>query len=388
MSKNFTKEQLRTIYEVCERKDLVGDWEKIAQTLNTRFGTEWGSSTYRKRYCWFKEMLDACQTIVPECTGDTTDLDVKRREFEQEKIKFRDERNAWNKQNYTDARASQMLDYLEESIKSENPVKLNVVLKESNNKKTAIVLCSDWHIGECFNNSWGKYDTEIAKQRVEKLLAETIKICERDLITNVVVCADGDLISGSIHRSIQVTNRENVIEQIMIASNLMKSFVEEFCKRGYTTSFINVAGNHTRLTDKNDAIKDERLDNLIGWFVNSHLQTYPNFNYIKSEESTLGEFTVSGNRYMLCHGDYDKFSESGLAKLVLARGYRPTAILYGHYHTFAVDDVANVKLIRGGSLCGSGDDYTVQCRLAGKPTQVVCVADENGINNFYNIVLG
>ena len=44
-------------------------------------------------------------------------------------------------------------------------------------------------------------------------------------------------------------------------------------------------------------------------------------------------------------------------------------------------------MIRGGSLCGSGDAYTVEKRLSGKPSQMVCVCDEDGILAYYPIEL-
>lgn len=41
-------------------------------------------------------------------------------------------------------------------------------------------------------------------------------------------------------------------------------------------------------------------------------------------------------------------------------GYFPYAITFGHLHTCAMQDEGGVKIIRGGSLAGSGDDYTIQ----------------------------
>ena len=377
----FTQSELREIFDVCSRKELTGDWKKIRDILNLRLKKDYNESTYRKRYASYVEMKNACKDIDPDFTGDTTDVMVQKRELERAKIQFRDERNAWQKQNYNTARVEQKLDYLEDCIKNSSPAKLDVKLKESNSTKTAIICCSDWHIGACYDNEYGKYDSDIAKARISEYASKAIMICEVNEVHNVIIAGLGDEISGVIHHSIQVTNRENVIEQVMLASELMLAFITEFVKRGFRVTFTNVSGNHSRIATKNDAIKDERLDDLIGWYCNTHLKEYPHFVYLKAEDTTFSN--VFG--FWFCHGDYDSFSKSGLANLVLAKGFKPHAVFMGHYHTVAIDDCYDVKICRSGCLGGSGDDYTVQKRLKGKPSQLMAIWDGKELNQFYNI---
>lgn len=377
----FTQSELREIFDVCSRKELTGDWKKIRDILNSRLKKDYNESTYRKRFAAYIEMKQACKDIDPDFTGDTTDLMVQKRELERAKIQFRDERNAWQRQNYNTARVEQKLDYLEDCIKHSSPAKLDVKLKEINSNKTAIICCSDWHIGACYDNEYGKYNSDIAKARISEYASKAIVICETNNVHNVIISNLGDSISGFIHQSIQVTNRENVIEQVMLASELMLSFIKEFVKRGFGVTFTNVSGNHSRIAAKSDAIKDERLDDLIGWYCNTHLKEYPNFLYLKAEDTTFSD--VFG--FWFCHGDYDSFSKSGLANLVLAKGFKPRAVFLGHYHTMAIDDCYDVKICRSGCLGGSGDDYTVQKRLKGKPSQLIAIWDGEELNQFYNI---
>lgn len=381
--KKFTQSELREIYEVCSRKDLMGDWKKIAEELNKRFGKDYNESCYRKRYQSYCEMKEACKEIDGDFNGDTTDVAVLKRELERAKIQFRDERNAWQRQNYNSARVEQKLDYLEKVITESNPTDLQIALRESNTSKVAIVTCSDWHIGECFDNEWGCYNSDIARKRIEEYANKAIQRCILENVSDVIIAGLGDLISSNIHFSIAVTNRENVIEQIMIASELMLGFVKAFVDKGFVVTFTNVGGNHSRLSKKDEAIKDERMDNLIGWFVSTHLASYPNFRYIKSQDTTLAD--VCG--FWFVHGDNDSFGKSGLSNLVLAKGYKPAGIFMGHLHSFAVDDCYDVKICRGGSLCGSGNDYTIEKRLKGKPTQLMAIAEDGEVCQFYNIIL-
>ena len=94
---------------------------------------------------------------------------------------------------------------------------------------------------------------------------------------------------------------------------------------------------------------------------------------------------IRGKKYINVHGDYDAFSKAGIASLSMMLGYFPYAITFGHLHTCAMQDEGGVKIIRGGSLAGSGDDYTIQKRLPGNATQMVCVCTADGIKS-YNVI--
>ena len=351
--------------------------------MNKRFGTTYSESCFRKAWQYFDKMYSACKDIFANGDDALKELGNQKRELERAKIQFRDERNAWQRQNYNSARVEHKLDYLEKVIKESNPIDLDITLREFNPDKTAIVTCSDWHIGECFSNQWGSYNSDIARARIGEYAIRAIQRCIKEDISDVIIAGLGDLISGSIHTSIAVTNRENVIEQIMLASELMLSFVKAFVDKGFNVTFTNICGNHSRMDKKDEAIKDERMDNLIGWFVSTHLSGYKNFKYVQPQDTTLA--VVDGMWFV--HGDNDNFGKTGLSNLVLAKGYKPSAVFMGHLHSFAVDDCYDVKICRGGSLCGSGNDYTIEKRLKGNPTQLMAIAEDGEVCQFYNIIL-
>lgn len=387
-NKKFTQSELREIFDVCSRKDLTGDWNKIRDILNTRLKKDYNESTYRKKYQSYCDMKLACKDIDPDFTGDTTEVDVQKRELERAKIQFRDERNAWQRQNYADARIEQKLDYLEQVIKETGRRKFNpnYSYPVSVTNETMVVCLSDLHIGAEYNSMWGKYNSDIAERRLAEYCSEVKSIGKRHNINNVVVLGIGDLISGSIHKSIQVTNRETVIEQIILASEYISEFIGELCKN-FSVRFVNVSGNHSRIDKKDDALKDERLDKLIGWYVDKSLSHLDNFEYIENKDTSLGEVDVCGQKYWVVHGDYDPFNKQGLANLVLAMGYKPSGVFCGHMHSAAMDDISDIKFIRSGSFGGSGDDYTIEKRLTGKPSQTVAICNHEGIECIYPVTL-
>lgn len=96
---------------------------------------------------------------------------------------------------------------------------------------------------------------------------------------------------------------------------------------------------------------------------------------------------IRNRSYCLVHGDYDSVSESGVMRLCSMIGTFPEAIVMGHKHFPAYTEINGVKIIQSGSLCGSGDDFTIQKRLIGSPSQTVCVCGYSGIQCMYPIKL-
>lgn len=372
-------------------KDQIGTWEDVASIINDLTGNDYGESTYRKKYTSFQKMLNANQNKFVNTEVQLRELDIQKRELERAKIQFRDERNAWQRQNYIDARVEQKLDLLEDELKSQGRINfkpLDVQNRSINSNNDLLVMLSDLHIGQCFNSHFGKYDSFIAQQRLNEYLNKIIEIKDRHNSENCYVSLQGDLLSGSIHKVLAITNRENVIEQIKIASELISSFCYELTKHFSHVELSNVSGNHSRIDRKEDALHDERLDDLIAWNIGCTLNHIPNFSINGNNiDNGICEINIRNKKYVSVHGDYDPYNRQGVSTLVTFLGYCPYAILYGHMHTCSVDETNGIKMIRGGSLSGSGDSYTVEKRLLGKPSQMVCVCTGYGVECYYPVEL-
>lgn len=317
-------------------------------------------------------------------------LEEKKRELEREKIKFRDERNAWNKQNYENARIEETLSLLEEKIKEIGNVEFEPhITPHLDGTKELIVCLSDLHIGQQFDNMFGKYDSDIAKERLNKYLYRVIDIGMLHEASTVTVVNLGDSISGNIHKNLQITNKENVIEQIKKVSELIGSFCYELTKHFEKVKYYSVVGNHCRLDKKEDALHDERYGDLINWAVELMLSHIDNFYYYKHRNLDNGivDINVLGKTYIATHGDFDAMTKQGVANLSFMLGIIPYAMLRGHMHYPAMNELNGVKVIQSGSLSGCGDSYTVEHRLNGQSSQTTLVCTQDGIECIYNIEL-
>jgi predicted phosphodiesterase len=381
---NLTKEQYENcLSDIADKLDGKNDldWSEIVAKYNlnmasdtlrkassTIFGGRFVKDYYAKQYIKNNESEDSA-------------YDIQLREIRREKQKLFDERAAFNKSNRDVARLQQDLDYLEALIKENQYEPIHVVPHEDRTKDLVVIL-SDMHIGLEADSSFGQYNSDIAKIMLGKYLGEVIKAIELYQIQNVYVIILGDVCNGKIHETVQLQNRENVIEQIQLASELICDFIYRIAQNCDSVIVNSVmSSNHCRLGKKDEVLRDERLDSIVLWYAKAKLQNVDNILFEEEEniDSTIAKNTIRGKIYYSVHGDYDSFSESGVSKLVMMTGEIPSCVFYGHMHHNSFDDINNIKIIRSGSFAGTGDDYTVSKRISGKPSQMMCVVDNTGV---------
>ena len=373
----------------------IGSWKDITPTLNKQLREDdeyYDESAYRKKYQAAKKFYD-------EIFSQQGDEDFKKeqeeilREIKKEKIKLRDERTESNRGIRIEARVEDKLDYFEKIIANQGkvdykplkPAERELIKTKSDND--LVIMLSDLHIGQNFASAWGRYNLEVAKDRMNQYLNKIIEIKDRHNSENCFVTLQGDMISNSIHKTIAITNRENVIEQVISASEMITAFLAELSKIFNNVTVASVVGNHSRIDKKEDALKDERLDTLIEWYAKSKLENFENIEFIDPYDNTFNCFVVRNKHYFIVHGDYDKFDMAGVAKLSMMAGYFPYCILFGHRHFPATTEVNGIKLVQSGSFPGAGDDHTIELRLSGKPSQTVLVCNEDGIECNYTVEL-
>lgn len=387
---NLTEEQYENcLSDIADKVNGVSDldWSEIIAKYNLNIA----SDTLRKASqtifggAFVKQFVDGKHKNVNEDSS----YEVQLREIRREKQKLFDERMAFNKSNRDVARLQQDLDYLEDVIKANQYEPIKVTSRSDCTQNDLVVLLSDLHIGLNAESSFGKYNSDIAKLMLEKYLQRVIEAVELYRIQNVYVMLLGDFINGNIHTTVQLQNRENVIEQIQLASEMTSDFIYNIAKHCENVIVNSVGGNHSRLGKKDDVLRDERLDNLVIWYAEAKLSNIDNVHFEVEEniDPTIAKNTIRGKIYYSVHGDYDSYSENGINKLVAVTKEFPSAIFYGHLHKNSYDDINDIKIVRSGSFAGTYDDYTVSKRISGKPSQMMCVVNEDGIDTVIPVSL-
>lgn len=355
-------------------------------------GNRFNSSEVRKRMYGMKAMIEAIDRGGEASIQDEdvlSALDTKKIELQKERQKFYDQRNAFNKSVRERSRQEELNEILVEAVKSGDLPQLKYERTEicpSNND--LLVSLNDIHYGANVNNYWNTYNSDICRDMMCRYLDQIIEISETHNPENCIVWANGDEISGNIHQSITVTNKENVIEQVKGVSELIAEFIAELSRHFRHVTFVSVAGNHSRIDPNKDrALIDERLDDLVEWYLGARLQNFDNVTIGGGTkiDHTIYLIDVRGKTYCDVHGDFDG-SASKIQALQTMAGKPLYAVLSGHLHHCKIDDVQGIKTIMAGSFLGM-DDFCVKKRIYGSPEQMVCVCDDSGVRCSYNVSL-
>ena len=372
-------------------RTIDDDYEELSERLFGE-GNCFSASEVRKRMYGMKAIIEAIERDGEESIRDAdtlSALDVKKIELQMERQKFYDQRNAFNRLIRERSRQEELNEILVEEVKSGNLPQLHYErfdIAPSDND--LLVSLNDIHYGANVSNFWNTYNSDVCREMMCRYLDRIISIGETHRSENCVVWANGDEISGNIHQSIAVTNKENVIEQIKGVSELIAEFLAELSRHFSNVTFVSVAGNHSRIEPNKDrALISERLDDLVEWYLGARLQNFENITIGGGEkiDHTIYLVDVRGQTYCGVHGDFDG-SASKVQALQAMAGKPIYAVLSGHLHHNKIDEVQGVKTIMAGSFLGM-DDYCVQKRIVGRAEQMVCVCDENGVRCSYGIPL-
>ena len=381
-----TDEEL--IFRICNDKEQIGSWQDVANIINELTGNDYGESTYRKKYQSFQKMLSANQSKFADSESQLREIEDQIRELERMKIQFRDERRSWNKQNYENSRFDEVMNILVERM--DNFAKTDFTPHSSptiDGDKNMIICLSDLHIGQCFSSYFGEFNSDIAKERLQKYMNEILNIARDNHVKKAYIFMLGDNISNSLHKTIEVSNKENVIDQLKLSIEYISSFCYELTKYFEHVYLASASGNHSRLQAKDLAQHSERLDAFIAWDVCRTLQYVSNFHSLlhRSIDDGIADVNIDGKTYLLIHGDYDTPTKTGYLNLSNIVGFFPDYICCGHKHFCFYSQES--KFIQSGSLAGSGDDYCIEKRLSGKASQMVCIVDKTGVKSVHPIML-
>ena len=372
-------------------RTIDADYEDLSERLFGE-GNCFNSSEVRKRMYGMKAMIEAIERdgeSVVMNSDKLSELEAKKIELQMERQKFFDQRAAFNKVVRERARQEELNEILVAAVKNGDLPRLNYEfpgVEASDND--LLVSLNDIHYGADVHNYWNTYNSDVCREMMCRYLDHIISIAKTHGSENCVVWENGDAISGNIHYSLSVTNKENVIEQIKGVSELISEFLAELSRHFKHVTFVSVSGNHSRLNPSKDlALPGERLDDLVEWYLSARLQNFENVSIGGGErvDDSMYVMDVRGKTYCGVHGDYDG-SPAKVQALQTMVGRPVYAVLSGHLHHNKIDEVQGVKSIMAGSFLGM-DDYCIQKRIFGRAEQLVCVCDETGVRCSYGVSL-
>lgn len=354
---------------------------------NALIDKEYSSENLRKAFYVISEMM---KNIDVEVENNFTEDDLikeieqKKIELQKEKIKFQDQRNAFNKLIRERARQEELNEIIVQTINSGKSPKLNYTYKEFTPTDNDILASlNDLHFGYKTENYWNTYNSDICRDMLEEYLDKILQVKKTHDSQNCYICANGDLISGNIHKNLTLENKENVIQQTMGVAELISDFLAELSNHFDKIVFSSTVGNHGRMDKKDDALKGENLENLIDWYIKARLQNFKNIHINQDKiDSTMYVINIRGKNYLNVHGDADD-SNYKIQSAVQMAGVPIEAFCSAHLHHNKTDYVQGIKTLMGGSLLGM-DSYCVNKRIIGFAQQLIAVVTEDGVLCHYD----
>ncbi|MFT8556615.1 hypothetical protein [Liquorilactobacillus hordei] len=258
------------------------------------------------------------------------------------------------------------LEEIKEAIREKDFVKPSSFNKYHANskeeKKEMIVCLSDFHYGALVDIPENKYNTEIARELLNKYAQKVIKNIKKENVESVYVMNLGDLIENVYMRNQNLYNAEETLsEQIVNATELVIEFLETISSY-VPVKYSAIAGNHDRLqgNKKSNLSADHaiRVSNKI-------IQTYAKYSnsrvrYIEAERDYVHWIKVGKYVFCFIHGDLNNLQKKTLlAELSSMYGEHFVAVIGGHIHHFTMLEVGmNEYQVTFGSIKGI-DEYSV-----------------------------
>lgn len=387
---NETDEEL--IYRVCSQKEAIGTWEDVKDILNSLLGSDFGESTYRKKYQAFQKLMQANEHKFLNDDNYVKELRLERQELAKEKQKLSDERTELNRQIREQARRESYLEMVKNVLcDNTQPFEFNLNKNKIEDlcilsDKDLIVHITDVHTGIFIDNFKNHFDEDTLKKRIEKYTSKIIEIQELHKAENCYIIAS-ELISGLIHNNLRLQNNLDLMEQFKLVSLLIATMIKELVSHFNEIYVYTVEGNHSRIVaKKEDSLQGENMDILFPFYLEAKLQNYPS---VHIEENTICQdiaiFNVRGNNVFASHGDKDAPS-SVVQNYTMMFGVKPNLVYLGHRHTNGMTTVYDTKVIESGCVSGT-DQYALSIRKCNRPEQTISVIDENGLVCLYDIQL-
>lgn len=367
---------------ICELKEeLDASWQDVADFLNDKLNYNYSKDRYRKKY----------GKITTENIETLGSIDEELLELKKEKIKLSEERTQINSLVRSISREETLKEIAIDIANTISSKKLLPRIKDANiirNKDVkGILVLSDWHYGVEVSSYYNTYNTDVAKERIDKLLDESIRLIKNENISELFVLNLGDMISGIIHLPLRLNSRIDVITQTIEISEILSEFLSEltnYCKIKYGS----VSDNHSRLDpNKKESLQVESFTRIIDWYLRKRLESN---NYIEFLDNKFGDdicsFNIFDFKVLAVHGDKDP-QKKILNQLINFTQEHYDLVLSAHKHHFFADEQNETELYSNGSLMGT-DDYAIKLRCNNKPSQLLIVADKDNISrNIYKIKL-
>jgi hypothetical protein len=253
--------------------------------------------------------------------------------------------------------------------------------------ESLLLSLSDWHADEIVRaeNVFGlnEYNREVVDRRVRLIVDKTLEIKNRMesggyRFPTLVIAANGDMVSGTIHEVERHTDGPNIMATSLRCGSVLAEAIRDLSASFERVYVFGTSGNHGRLADARKVQLKEPTrswDYLIYEYAKALLRECQNVQF-EIPDAWAAMYELEGKLFYQGHGHFVKSWNSipfyGINRMtsrlgsVLAKHFRPVDYwLFGHFHIH-------------GSIENAGGEYLINPPLIGP--------QEFGIHSFGDAV--
>lgn len=342
--------------------DLLGlslNKDSLRKSQDTIFG---GISVYKQM---------KAREIQSEPIDYRKEVEVQLQELKKERTKLSDERAALNRRLRKEARKEDLYNLAlkcASTINSENIV-LNKEYKIIEpEEKVALLTLSDFHFGLEINEFNNVYNIRVFEERLNKLLSKVINYIQLNKVKSLYVLGLGDYLSGIIHTTVRVENREGIVQQVVKISEYLYQFLTILgnCTEVF---YHDITDNHGRVfANKEDNENEDNFSLFIRWYLEAKFSNSENVHIMQNSFSNeIGTIQIYDRNYGFTHGHRDKVTDIVQNISLMTKTFYD-GIFMGHCHHFEANEIHGTYVYVNGTFSGT-DAYANNIRKTSNPSQ-------------------
>ena len=382
---------------LCSNKDIYNlSWEQIKDIINSETGENWGESKYRKWWYAFLHGLEYAKTKDIKSDEVLDELEIKKIELLEERKKLQTITSQYNKIAREKARRDLLFERVLENVQKLPVPEFEPLQNTTSKKKRFGVLgFGDIHFGKVFESLHNSYSEEISKERMEKLLYETVEIVNEHGFTEIYVINGADSIEGLTLRISQLQSLQSgMIDQTIKFAKFMSSWLNELSKYVKITYLHVPSANHSEcrpFSSNRGEFPSEDMEKVIMHYVHDVLEFNDRVNVVISDKG-LVDFKVFDFEMGALHGHQLKGGKNAIKDLSMLHKKFYDYLFVFHFHhgnslTVGENGVNNVEILQMPSIMGS-DEYSDSLMTGGKAGAKFFVFEEDkGKTIEYSIIL-
>ena len=228
------QDELNYLVKLVENSDTI-DWQKAVNDL----GIEINKDSLRKAfnttkfsgYNVYRFMKDKQTENLS--TDEIDQLNKAKDELYKERVKIQDANREKRQMLRNYSRVENLMEYIDKQMNAKKPLQMNYHFESFNHSvqtKEATALVSDLHCGATVNSVFNQYDIDVLKNRMDELSDKIINRCKEQNVNLLHIALLGDFITGVIHGSTIAQAQEDVIDQVIDASNILEGFIKKIAE--------------------------------------------------------------------------------------------------------------------------------------------------------------